>query len=259
VADAYERILVDHAGGIATLTLNRPHKRNALDARTITELKRALRECDRSTAVRVIVLRGNGPDFCAGADLAELERIATTADPLVNVADADSLGELFILMRRVGQPIIAAVHGNAIAGGAGLATACDLIVAAESSRFGYPEVHLGFVPAMVTALLRRAVGEKRIFELITLGERFGAQQAMEWGLVARVLPDASFAEDSRAFALELAARSDSAIRLCKRLLYGIDGMPFTEAIARGAEVNAIARATPDCQEGVRRFLDRKKG
>lgn len=258
MADAYERILVEHADGIATITLNRPDKRNALDSRTVTELKRALRECDASKPVRVIVLRGSGPDFCAGADLAELERIAQTADPLVNVADADGLGELFILMRQVGQPIIAAVHGNAIAGGAGLATACDLIVASESSQFGYPEVHLGFVPAMVTALLRRAIGEKRIFELITLGERFGAQQAKEWGLVARVFGDASFAANSRAFAMELAGRSDSALRLCKRLLYGIDGMSFGEAISRGAEVNAIARATPDCQDGVRRFLERKK-
>jgi enoyl-CoA hydratase/carnithine racemase len=111
---------------------------------------------------------------------------------------------------------------------------------------------------MVTALLRRAVGEKRIFELITLGEQFGAQQAREWGLVARIFPDVSFAADSRAFALELAGRSDSAIRLCKRLLYGIDGMSFGEAIARGAEINAIARATPDCKAGVRRFLDRKR-
>jgi methylglutaconyl-CoA hydratase len=258
LADAYTRILVEHADAIATLTLNRPDKRNALDARTVAELERALRECDASKAVRVIVLRGSGPDFCAGADLAELERIAQTADPLVNVADADALGQLFVVMRRIGQPIIAAVHGNAIAGGAGLATACDLIVAAESSRFGYPEVHLGFVPAMVTALLRRAVGEKRIFELITLGEQFGAQQAREWGLVARIFPDVSFAADSRAFALELAGRSDSAIRLCKRLLYGIDGMSFGEAIARGAEINAIARATPDCKAGVRRFLDRKR-
>jgi methylglutaconyl-CoA hydratase len=259
VADAYERILVEHAEGIATLTLNRPEKRNALDSRTVAELKRALRECDESKAVRVILLRGNGPDFCAGADLAELERMASNADPLINVADADALGELFVFMRRVGQPIIAAVHGNAIAGGAGLATACDLIVAAESSQFGYPEVHLGFVPAMVTALLRRAIGEKRIFELITLGQRFGAQQALEWGLVARVFPDESFIDDSRAVAKDLAVRSDSALRLCKRLLYGIDGVSFGEAIARGAEINAIARATPDCQEGVRRFLDRRKG
>jgi methylglutaconyl-CoA hydratase len=160
-------------------------------------------------------------------------------------------------MRHTSRPIIAAVQGNAIAGGAGLATAADLIIASDNAVFGYPEVHLGFVPGMVTALLRRAVGEKRIFELITLGERFGAQQAREWGLVARVFADTTFHDHARAFALDLAGRSDSAIRLCKRLLYGLDGMSFAEAIARGAEINAIARATPDCQDGVRRFLDRK--
>jgi methylglutaconyl-CoA hydratase len=258
VADPFERIRVDSADAIATLTLNRPQKRNALDGLTVSELKRAIRQCDAEDDIRVIVLRGAGPDFCAGADLAELERIAATADPLVNVSDADALGELFTIMRGAATPIVAAVHGSAIAGGAGLATACDLIVAAESATFGYPEVHLGFVPAMVTALLRRAVGEKRIFELITLGERFGAGQAMEWGLVARVFPDDGFDAAVADFAAGLADRSASALHLCKRLLYGTDGMSFDEAIARGAEINAIARATPDCRDGVRRFLERKK-
>jgi len=258
LADAFDRIRVETVDAVATLTLSRPEKRNALDAMTVTELKQAIRTCDASRDIRVIVLRGEGPDFCAGADLAELERIAAAADPMVNVADADALGELFTIMRDAATPIVAAVHGNAIAGGAGLATACDLIVAAESPIFGYPEVHLGFVPAMVTALLRRAVGEKRIFELITLGERFGAQQAREWGLVARVFPDDRFDAELADFTAALAARSASALQLCKRLLYGTDGMSFDEAIARGAEINAIARATPDCREGVRRFLERKK-
>lgn len=256
--DPRERILVRNADRIAYITLNRPDKRNALDGRTVSELKDAIRECDASPDTRVIVLRGAGPDFCAGADLAELELIAGNDDPLVNIADADALGELFTLMRRVAAPIVAAVHGNAIAGGAGLATACDLIIASDSAQFGYPEIHLGFVPAMVTALLRRAIGEKRIFELIALGERFGAEQAREWGLVTRVFPEDRFEAETETFANALASRSDSALHLCKRLLYGIDGMSFDEAIARGAEINAIARATPDCRAGVRRFLERKK-
>jgi methylglutaconyl-CoA hydratase len=253
----WQRIAVRSEQGIATVTLNRPARRNALDSLTVEELATTLPMLDSAPDTRVIALRGAGPDFCAGADLEQLERIATTADPLENLADAEILGDLFIRMRRATHPIVAVVHGRAIAGGAGLATACDLIIAAESAEFGYPEVHLGFVPAMVTALLRRSIGEKRIFDLISSGARFGSTEARDIGLVARVFPDDRFEDMAAAFLAELASRSASALHLCKRLLYGMDDMSFESAIARGAEINAIARATPDCQEGVRRFLERK--
>jgi methylglutaconyl-CoA hydratase len=253
----WQRIAVRADAGIATVTLNRPAKRNALDSLTVEELTAAVTELDVDGETRIIVLRGAGPDFCAGADLEQLERMASTADPLENLADAERLGDLFVRMRRAVHPIIAVVHGRAIAGGAGLATACDLILAAESAAFGYPEVHLGFVPAMVTALLRRAIGEKRIFEMIATGARFSATEARDLGLVARVYPDDRFEEMAATFLTGLASRSASALQLCKRLLYGLDGLSFEAAIARGAEINAIARATPDCQDGVRRFLERK--
>jgi methylglutaconyl-CoA hydratase len=251
------RVLVSVSDGVATLTLNRPDKRNALDAETVRTLHESILAMDRTGDVRVMVLRGAGPDFCAGADLEQLERIAAGADPLENIADATALGDLFIAMRRAAKPIIAAVHGHAIAGGAGLATAADLIVASESATFGYPEVKLGFVPAMVTALLRRSVGEKIAFEMITLGTTLSAPDGARLGLVARVFPDDHFGPESETFVREMAARSSSAIQLCKRLLYGIDGASFESAIAHGAEVNAIARATPDCREGVRRFLEKR--
>jgi methylglutaconyl-CoA hydratase len=252
-----DRITLTVEDGIATLTLNRPDKRNALDARTVHELTQAVLACDGDTQVHVMLLRGAGKDFCAGADLEQLQRIAAGASALENLDNAAALGTLFVTMRRASKPIVAAVHGHALAGGAGLATAADLIVASESATFGYPEVHLGFVPAMVTALLRRAVGEKTAFQLITLGESFSAREALRLGLVARVLADDGFADAAHAFAADLAKRSASAIRLCKRLLYGIDGASFEDAIARGAEVNVIARATPDCQDGVRRFLQKR--
>jgi methylglutaconyl-CoA hydratase len=258
LAEPYERIRWDVRDRVATITLDRPAKRNALDTRTIAELDAAVSVFGADDDARVLILRGNGPDFCAGADLEQLERIATTHDPLVNLDDATALGRLFIHMRRTEKPIIAAVHGNAIAGGAGLATACDLIIAAGNARFGYPEVHLGFVPAMVAALLRRSLGEKRIFELITMGGRFTAQEALAMGLVTRVVADEQFDGEVSAFAREMASRSASAVRLCKRLLYGIDGLAFEEAIARGAEINVLARATPDCQAGVRRFIEKSR-
>jgi len=256
---SYERILYDADAGVVTLTLNRPDKRNALDGRTVRELVDALARTLEEDDARVVVLRGAGPDFCAGADLAELERVAEGAGVLENLQDASALGGLLIAMRRHPLPIVAAVHGHAIAGGAGLATACDLVLARDDAVFGYPEVHLGFVPAMVMALLRRAVGEKVAFELVSRGERIGAQEAHRLGLVNRIFPHDDFAEGVAAYAADFAALSPSAVRLIKRLLYGMDGLSFEDAVGRGAEVNVLARMGDDTREGVRRFLDRKKG
>ncbi len=244
--------------GVAELVLNRPDKRNALDNHTISELDRWLQLAADDADVRVILLRGEGKDFCAGADLAQLEQMTQEAGPLENLQDAGVLGALFTTMRRLPTPIVAAVHGHAFAGGAGLATACDLVVAAEDAVFGYPEIHLGFVPAMVLALLRRTSSEKVVFELAARGDRIGAAEARALGLVNRLFAPETFLQDAREYARELAQCSPSAVRLIKRLLYGMDGMGFDEAVARGAEVNAIARLTPDCREGVRRFLESRR-
>ena len=251
-------VVVSRDGAVGALTLNRAEKRNALDAATVEGLKAGVAELSLDDAVRVITLTGAGQDFCAGADLAQLERIAAGADPLENVRDAQALGELFIRMRHAPKPIIALVRGNALAGGAGLAAACDLVLAADDAVFGYPEVHLGFVPAMVMAMLRRAVGEKCAFELVARGNRISAIEAQRLGLVNRVYPPADFDTESRAYVCDLATRSASALTLSKRLLYGMDGMSFDQAIARGAEINALARSTPDCRDGVRAFLEKKK-
>ena len=151
---------------------------------------------------------------------------------------------------------MALVHGRALAGGAGLATACDLVLASDDALFGYPEVRLGFVPAMVMAILRRSVGEKRAFELITLGNSIDADTAYRYGLVNRVFSAESFDRETGSFLETLASRSASALALSKRLLYQIDGASFEEAIRAGAQVNVSARQTEDCREGVRRFLER---
>jgi methylglutaconyl-CoA hydratase len=251
-------VVVTHDGAVATITLNRPEKRNALNAEVIAGIKAAIVALSGDDAVRVIVLTGAGPDFCAGADLEQLERIAAGADAIDNIEDAQSLGDLFIRMRRAPTPIVAAVRGNAIAGGAGLAGACDIVLADEEAVFGYPEVHLGFVPAMVMALLRRAVGEKVAFELVARGHRIDADEAWRLGLVNSVFESESFDAEVDLYTRELAQRSASAMALTKRLLYGMDGLSFEEAIARGAEVNALARSTDDCRAGVRRFLDRQR-
>jgi methylglutaconyl-CoA hydratase len=244
---------------VAVVTLNRPEKRNALGAAMVEALEAALWRADGDASVRVVLLRAAGADFSAGADLAELEAIVEESDPMANLDDAERLGRLLVAMRRdIGKPIIAAVHGRALAGGAGLATACDLIVAAEDAEFGYPEVHLGFVPAMVMALLLRCVGEKVAFQLTARGERITAREARRLGLVNQVWTTDEFPTSSTTFARELASRSPSALRLIKRLLYGMDGMSFEAAIRRGAEINVLARSTKDTRAGVRRFLEKRK-
>lgn len=244
---------VRREGAVARLTLNRPDKRNALDAALVAALKAALREADADPEVRVVVLDGAGPDFCSGADLSALRTIAE-GSVMENVEDVDALAELFLLPRRMRRPVVAAVHGRALAGGCGLATACDLVLAADDAQLGYPEVRIGFVPAMVMAILRRNVSEKRAFELIAGGGRIGAAEAERIGLVNRVFPAASFGEEVRSYAAALAERSPSAVQLSKRLLYHSDGMGFEAAIRAGADLNVVARMTEDTQAGVERFL-----
>lgn len=247
-------IRIDEKSGVNRIHLDRPDRRNALNGALVAELKEALALAAADERIRVVAIGGNGPDFCAGADLREIQA-AVEEGVLANLGDAEALGELFLLMRRLDKPVVAVVHGRALAGGCGLATACDLVVAARSARFGYPEVGLGFVPAMVMAILRRNLGEKRAFELIAMGDRLTADAALEWGLVNRVFDDDRFEDEADAFLAELATRSASALALSKRLFHQTDGVSFEAAIAAGAGVNALARLTEDCQAGIRRFLD----
>ncbi len=194
--ESEEPVLYDASDAIARITLNRPEKRNALNAQMLDALKVALHRADQ----------------------------------------------------------IAAVRGRALAGGCGLATACDIVLAARSARFGYPEVKLGFVPAMVMAILRRNVSEKKAFELLTLGDEIGTDQALELGLINHVFEEDEFAEKTEAFGRRFQRVSRSAVSLSKRLLYQIDGMTFEDALQCGSDTNVIARMTEDCQQGIKRFL-----
>jgi methylglutaconyl-CoA hydratase len=253
MTDENKVVLCSVEGSVAQITLNRPEKRNALNATLIAGIKDALIEVNAVEAVRAIVITGAGKDFCSGADLSALQKISE-ASVSENVDDARSLMELFILIRLVGVPVIAAVRGRALAGGAGLASACDIVLASTSARFGYPEVKIGFVPAMVMAILRRNISEKRVFELITRGNEIGANEAQQVGLVNQVFSDESFAEDVDTYVRRFDAMSRSAVALTKSLLYQMDGMSFPEALETGVDVNVIARLTEDCQKGIARFL-----
>lgn len=246
-------LLYSAEDSVARITLNRPEKRNALNDELISALKDAIRAAAGEESIRVILIAGAGSDFCAGADLSALQKISQ-ASVAENEADARSLMELFLLMRQVPLPVVAAVHGKALAGGCGLASACDLVLASSGARFGYPEVKLGFVPAIVTAILRRNVSEKRAFELLTRGVEIGAEEARELGLVNHVFGADDFKSEVGAYVAEYGKLSKSAVALTKTLLYQIDGMTFTDAMATGVDVNIIARMTEDCQKGIARFL-----
>lgn len=250
-----QAVLFSMDGAVARITLNRPEKRNALNDAIIAGIKQGLRKAAGDENVRAIVISGAGKDFCSGADLSALQKMVG-ASVAENSEDARSLMELLLLIRQVPVPVVAAVTGRALAGGCGLATACDLVLASTSARFGYPEVRIGFVPAMVMAILRRNVSEKRAFELITRGDEIGAGQAKEIGLVNHVFSGETFAADVDAYMKRFEQLSKQAIALTKGLLYQMDGLAFPEALETGAEVNVIARMTDDCQKGIAQFLQK---
>jgi methylglutaconyl-CoA hydratase len=242
-------------GGVLTLTLNRPDKRNALSSALVEALHGALDSADLDAEVQVVVLTGAGKDFCAGADLEELLASAD-ASPEANEASALRLGSLFTRLRSLPKPVIAVVRGRALAGGAGLMTACDIVIASEGAQIGYPEVLRGFVPAMVMTTLRRQVGEKAALDLALTGRLLGAEEARRVGLVSRVVPDDTLEKESRDLGRLLAGAPPSALALTKQLFYQLDGRSMEQGIALGARVNALARQTPDFREAISRFLAR---
>lgn len=248
-------ILMDETrDGVLRLTLNRPERRNAMNAAMIAALNEQLERADLDSAVRVVAVEGAGKDFCAGADLREL--LASAERPAAeNQRTAMALGEVFLRMRRLPKPVVAVVRGRALAGGCGLASACDLIVAHPGAQFGYPEISRGFVPAMVMTMLRRAVSEKVAFDLLSTGRVLDAAEAHRLGLVARVFPATSFARDAAEVLAQLVGASGSALALIKRQLYELETMDFADGIALGAQVNALARATPDFRRAISEFLE----
>jgi len=240
------------ATGVARITLNRPDKRNAITSEMMSALREALQRGADDSTVRVLLIRGAGKDFCAGLDLSEVLKSAENAE--TSLASARRLGDLYIAMRLHPKPIISAVQGRAFGGGAGIATASDLILAAESAQFGYPEVKLGFIPAIVTTMLRRAVNERQATELALTGEPISAPRAYAIGLINHVFPDAEFRPEVERYVAALAENSATAMSLSKKLLYETDGMSFEVSIEAGVQANVNARMTDDFKRGVERFL-----
>lgn len=249
------RVTTETSDGVYTITLNRPEKRNAIDTPMVEELLQCLEHADLSTDVRVVAIRGKGKDFCAGADLKEL--LASADFPSErNAENALHLGEVFIRIRKLPQPVVAVVHGRALAGGCGLATACDVVLARSDAQFGYPEITRGFVPAMVMTMLRRAVGEKTAFDLVATGRLLSAADAERLGLISRSISPSAFESEVADMLRGFAGNSASALALIKKQLYELEGRTFEESIRLGAEVNALARSTLDFKEAVKKFFER---
>jgi methylglutaconyl-CoA hydratase len=249
----YRKITYETERGIGRIALNRPERRNALDQELLTELRDALRVSAADESVRVVVVSGAGKDFCSGMDLRTFADNAS-GDLAKFQAEARNMAGLLLDMRRHPRPIIAAVQGRALGGGCGIATAADIILAADSAQFGYPEINIGFVPAIVMAILRRSVSEKRAFELIATGAVISAGAALEFGMINRLIPVDSFEPDVEEFVANLASKSNSALTMAKELFYRTDTMQFEAAIEAGAEMNAAARTTEDFKRGIEKFL-----
>lgn len=225
-------------GGIGRATLARPSMQNALDKQAVVELRQALDEFEADGDVRAVLIAAEGDHFCAGADLA-----ATLEETEGGESDGVfTLGRLFLGVRQMTKPVVAAVQGRALAGGAGLATACDVVLAREDAVFGYPEVRLGAVPAMVMTMLRRSVGEKHAFDLVASGRMVNAAEAERIGLVSRVLSMVAFEGEVERIVLGLASHSSRGMAYTKRLFYALDGMTFRDSIDEGVKTNAEARA-----------------
>lgn len=249
------RVRIERDGAVGRIVLARPEKRNALDHAMAEELFAALSELEGDGAIRVILIRADGADFCAGADLAALAGMLD-AKPDAHREDAEALGRVFLAIRTIVKPIVAAVRGRALAGGCGLAIACDLVLSDEDATFGFPEVKVGFVPAMVMTMLRRCVGEKHAADLVLTGRSVTAEEGARIGLVSRILPSRTFDADVDRIVQEMARSPKTAMALTKWLFYKLDELGFADGVAAGVVTNVEARATEDFREGVRAFLAR---
>lgn len=243
---------------VGRITLSRPEKRNALDPEMIRQLSAALEAAARDEAVRVVVLTGEGKDFCAGADLESLSELID-ADESVHRADARAIASLFMEMRSFPKPIVTVIRGRALAGGAGLVMASDIAIASEDAQFGFPEVRIGFVAGIVMALLRRSIDEKAAFELVATGRVIQAEEALRIGLVTRVVAESELDATVEHTVRTLADLPAESVARTKQLFYGIDTLLLNEALKRGVEANVAARTTDAFKKGLASFLAGRRG
>ena len=252
----YSTIQIHHDSGIATLTLNRPDKRNAISFELIDDLLRGLAEIDESPS-QVLIVTGAGKAFCSGMDLENLRQL-TGRSPEQNREDSETMARLFRTVYDFPKPTIAAVNGAAIAGGTGLATLCDFTLAVPDAKFGYTEVRIGFVPAIVSTFLLRQVGEKHARDLLLTGRLFDAEEAHRLGLVSELVAPEKLLVRARELAAQLMESSPTSLAFTKRLLSDHARSELDKQIAAAVRENAAIRNTPDFREGIASFLEKRK-
>ena len=252
----YQAIQLAHDGQIATITLNRPDKRNAISFQLLEEFLQVLDAVERSTA-QVVILTGSGKAFCAGLDLDELKSLLGRSHDQ-NVEDSARMARIFRRLYDFPKPTIAAVNGAAIAGGTGLATMCDFTLAVPEAKFGYTEVRIGFVPAIVSSILVWQVGHKIARDLLMTGRIFDAAEAYRYGLVNEIVPPENIVARARELAQLLLENSPSSVRATKKLINGFIANQLDTQIAAAVEDNARIRTTADFREGVTSFLEKRK-
>jgi enoyl-CoA hydratase len=253
---AYAELLFDIDAGVATVTLNRPEQRNALSAQLLAELVDAMRRARDDEDVRAVVLTGAGDKaFCAGADLGGF-----AADlPLVDKHfGSDLFLEFFRLMPRLGKPSLCAANGHVLAGGLGLALSCDLVIAREGATFGTPEINVGAFPYMIMSIIYRNVPRKRVNEMILLGERLSAEEAVSYGLANKVVPAEEFEGAVAEWAATLASKSPVLMRLGHDAMYRQQDMALDDALEYLRSQLSLTFTTEDIREGVQAFFEKRE-
>jgi methylglutaconyl-CoA hydratase len=245
-------------GNLAYITLNRPEKRNAFSFALVKELKEAFSQAETDTQVKVVILQAEGAVFCAGADLEYLQKLQTLSYE-ENLEDSMFLKELYAQMYHFPKIIIASVQGHALAGGCGLITVCDFVFAVPEAKFGYTEVKIGFVPAIVMGFLLRKVGETKAKSLLISGNLIAAKEALEIGLINEVVSHQALTTTVELFAKSLCENNSAeAMSMTKKLIAQIQDMPLSVALDVAATTNASARGTTDCKRGIAAFLNKEK-
>ncbi len=243
-------------GAAATITLNRPEKRNAISSEMVKELLEALGIVESDSSVHVLILTGAGKAFCSGMDLETLQAISTQT-PAENLGDSRELARLFHRIYCFPKPVITAVNGAAIAGGCGIATFSDITLAVPDAKFGYTEVRIGFIPALVSVLLRRQIGEKHAREILLTGRIFDTAEGYRLGLITEIVPCADLMKRAREFVEVFQAASPTSLRRTKRLLLRYDEDEIVQEIELATQENAAIRGTEDFREGLASFLEKR--
>ncbi|HWY45530.1 MAG TPA: enoyl-CoA hydratase-related protein [Candidatus Sulfotelmatobacter sp.] len=252
----YSTLLLEHNGPTATITFNRPEKRNAISPKMMCDLQSALDEIEKDRT-RVAILTGAGNVFCAGMDLETLSAMAQQS-PQENQEDSRRLARLFRRIWSFPKPLIAAVNGHALAGGCGIATLCDFTLAVPEAKFGFTEVKIGFLPAIVSVFLTRQIGEKRSRDLLLTGRLIEASEAKEFGLVTEIVAADKLVSRTAELSEQLIAASPSSLTRSKRLLTCAASASLDADLERAVLENARIRCTPDFKEGLASFLEKRK-